>query len=354
MDYGLVLPSLGDKANRDGIMAAVELAEEYGFTDVWATDHILIDHAGAEDYGRIYEAITTLAWIAGRSRAIRLGASVIVVPMRNAVVLAKQLATLDALSEGRLIAGFGVGWNAAEFANVGVAERFHERGAYTDEVIAVCRHLWSGSREPFHGRFHSFDDFYFQPLPAQGVNVPIWLGGRDERALRRVGRQADAYHASAASPSALAGRIPVVRRAADAAAVGSRPSGARRRSGVVLHDARQTGGRRRGHPSLRRPRRRSSRPRLPAARRGRAPGDRGPLHARGRPARLSDAAAAATTYSRGSSCSSVWAGAKRSPNRSTRSTTVRIVQRSLRSSESSSSSHAIGVETGAPSPGRTE
>ena len=217
MDYGLVLPSLGDKANRDGIMAAVELAEEHGFTDVWATDHILIDHAGAEDYGRIYEAITTLAWIAGRSRAIRLGASVIVVPMRNAVVLAKQLATLDALSEGRLIAGFGVGWNAAEFANVGVAERFHERGAYTDEVIAVCRHLWSGSREPFHGRFHSFDDFYFQPLPAQGVNVPIWLGGRDERALRRVGRQADAYHASAASPSALAGRIPVVREAAEAA-----------------------------------------------------------------------------------------------------------------------------------------
>jgi len=217
MDYGLVLPSLGDKANRDGIMAAVELAEEHGFTDVWATDHILIDHAGAEDYGRIYEAITTLAWIAGRSRAIRLGASVIVVPMRNAVVLAKQLATLDALSEGRLIAGFGVGWNAAEFANVGVAERFHERGAYTDEVIAVCRHLWSGSREPFHGRFHSFDDFHFQPLPAQGVNVPIWLGGRDERALRRVGRQADAYHASAASPSALAGRIPVVREAAEAA-----------------------------------------------------------------------------------------------------------------------------------------
>ena len=217
MDYGLVLPSLGDEANRDGIMAAVELAEEHGFTDVWATDHILIDHAGAEDYGRIYEAITTLAWIAGRSRAIRLGASVIVVPMRNAVVLAKQLATLDALSEGRLIAGFGVGWNAAEFANVGVAERFHERGAYTDEVIAVCRHLWSGSREPFHGRFHDFDDFYFQPLPAQGVNVPIWLGGRDERALRRVGRQADAYHASAASPSALAGRIPVVREAAEAA-----------------------------------------------------------------------------------------------------------------------------------------
>jgi probable F420-dependent oxidoreductase len=217
MDYGLVLPSLGDDANRDGINAAIELAGEHGFTDVWATDHLLIDHAGAEDYGRIYEAVTTLAWIAGRSREIRLGASVIVAPMRNAVVIAKQLATLDALSEGRLIAGFGVGWNAAEFANVGVADRFHERGAYTEETIALCRHLWSGTREPFHGRFHEFEDFFFQPLPAQGANVPIWLGGRDERALRRAGRLADAYHASAASPAALGQRIPVVREAAESA-----------------------------------------------------------------------------------------------------------------------------------------
>jgi probable F420-dependent oxidoreductase len=217
MDYGLALPSLGDDANIDGIAAAVDLAEEHGFTDVWATDHILVDHDAAEDYGRIYEAVTTLAWIAGRSSRIRLGASVIVVPMRNAVLLAKQLATVDALSNGRLIAGFGVGWNPVEFGNVGAPDRFHDRGAYTDEAVALCRHLWSGSTDPFHGRFHSFDDFVFGPLPIQGANVPIWIGGRDERALRRVGRLADAYHASAASPAALAGRIPVVQAAADAA-----------------------------------------------------------------------------------------------------------------------------------------
>lgn len=217
MDYGLVLPSLGDDANVEGMIAAVELAERHGFTDVWATDHILVDHAAAEDYGRIYEAVTTLAWVAGRSSEIRLGASVIVVPMRNAVLLAKQLATLDALSNGRLIAGFGVGWSASEFANVGASDRFHERGAYTDETIALCRHLWSGSTEPFHGRFHSFDDFVFGPLPAQGANVPIWIGARDERALRRVGRLADGYHASAASPAAVARRIPIIRAAAEAA-----------------------------------------------------------------------------------------------------------------------------------------
>jgi probable F420-dependent oxidoreductase len=217
MDYGLVLPSLGWDANRDGIAAAVEVAEEHGFSDVWATDHILVDHAGAEDYGRIYEAVTTLAWLAGLSNTVRLGASVIVVPMRNAVVLAKQLATLDALSEGRLIAGFGVGWNEAEFANVGAAERFHVRGAYTEEAVNLCRHLWSGSREPFHGRFVEFEDFNFEPLPVQGANVPIWLGGRDERALRRTGRLADAYHASATAPAAYEKRIPVIRQAAEEA-----------------------------------------------------------------------------------------------------------------------------------------
>jgi probable F420-dependent oxidoreductase len=217
MDFGLALPHLGDDSNLEGIAAAVDLAEEHGFTDVWATDHILVDHAAAEDYGRIYEAITTLAWIAGRTSTIKLGTSVIVVPMRNAVLLAKQLATLDALSNGRVIAGFGVGWSADEFTNVGVGDRFHERGAYTDETIALCRHLWSGTSEPFRGRFHQFSDFVFGPLPAQGENLPIWIGARDERALRRVGRLADAYHASAASPASLAGRIPVIRAAAEEA-----------------------------------------------------------------------------------------------------------------------------------------
>jgi probable F420-dependent oxidoreductase len=217
MDYGLVLPSIGDDANLDGLAAALELAEAHGFSDVWVTDHILVDHAAADDYGRTYEALTLLAWAAGRSTRVRLGASVIVVPMRNSIVLAKELATIDALSRGRLIAGFGVGWSPDEFANLGLSDRFRERGAYTEETINLCRHLWSGSREPFRGRFHEFHDFVFGPLPDQGARVPIWVGGRDERALRRVGRLADAYHASAASPTTVAARIPIIREAAEAA-----------------------------------------------------------------------------------------------------------------------------------------
>lgn len=243
MDLGLVLPSLGNEASADGILAAVEAAERHGFTDVWTTDHLLIDRANADDYGRLYEAVTTLAWLAGRSTTVRLGTSVIVVPMRNAIVLAKELATVDALSGGRLIAGFGVGWNRAEFANVGVADRFGERGAYLDETIAVCRHLWSGSPEPFRGRFHAFEDVAFEPLPDQGAAVPIWLGARDERALRRVGRLADGYHASATGPAGYEPRIPVIRAAAEAA---GRPMpslsarvrvelGGRRQSSYTMH-----------------------------------------------------------------------------------------------------------------------
>jgi probable F420-dependent oxidoreductase len=217
MDYGLALPNIGDAANRDGIAAAVDIAERHGFKDVWATDHLLVNHSAAEDYGRTYESITTLAWLAGQSTTVRLGLSVVVVPMRNAVVLAKQLATLDALSGGRVIAGFGVGWSPEEFANVGVADRFHQRGAYTEETVALCRHLWSGSTEPFEGKFFSFSDFVFQPVPEQGERLPVWIGGRDERALRRVGRIADAYHASATSPASYEPRIPIIRAAAESA-----------------------------------------------------------------------------------------------------------------------------------------
>jgi probable F420-dependent oxidoreductase len=217
MDYGLILPSIGEAASREGIEAACEAAERHGFSDVWGTDHVLVGADAADDYARTYEIVTLLAWVAGRYRTVRVGASVVVVPMRNAVVLAKELATIDALAEGRLIAGFGAGWNRREFANLGLDEQFHVRGAYLEDTIALCRHLWSGSREPFQGRFHAFDDFFFEPLPAQRDAVPIWLGGRHDKAIERVGRVADGYHATASAPASIAGRVPAIRAAAEAA-----------------------------------------------------------------------------------------------------------------------------------------
>jgi probable F420-dependent oxidoreductase len=218
MDFGIILPSYRVGATTESIDAAAETAARLGWHSAFTTDHILVEPSDrSEDYFNVFDAVATLAHVAAREPSLRVGVSVIVVPMRNAVALAKELATIDALSGGRLIAGVGVGWNVTEFGNVGAADVFHRRGAYLDEAIALWRHLWSGNEGPFHGRFHSFDEIRFGPLPAQGANVPIWVGGRDARALERAGRFGDGYHSSATGPSGYAPRVPVVRDAARAA-----------------------------------------------------------------------------------------------------------------------------------------
>ena len=217
MDYGLCLPNFLAGAGPDGIEAAAEVADRLGFSTVWTTDHVLVPRSSADEYGQIYDAILTLAWVAPRHPGLRLATSVIVVPQRNAVVLAKELASLDSLSGGRVIAGVGVGWNRVEFANLGVADRFRVRGAYLDETIRLWRHLWSGSAEPFDGRFHTFDDAVFGPLPPQGAGLPIVVGGRAEPALRRAGSVGDGYHSSSSSPDQYGARLPIIRAAAEAA-----------------------------------------------------------------------------------------------------------------------------------------
>jgi probable F420-dependent oxidoreductase len=193
------------------------VAGRLGWSTVWTTDHVLVPQDAAADYGHIFDAILTLAWVGARYPNLRLATSVIVVPQRNAVVLAKELASLDSLSGGRVMAGVGVGWNRAEFANLAMGDRFHVRGAYLDETIRLWRQLWSGSTAPFHGRFHSIDDFVFGPLPAQGAGLPILVGGRAGPALRRAGTLGDGYHSSVSSPAQYVARIPVIRAAAEAA-----------------------------------------------------------------------------------------------------------------------------------------
>ena len=217
MDYGLCLPNFRAGASREGIDAGADIAERLGWSTVWTTDHVLVPAADADDYGHILEAIVSLTWVAARHAHVRLGTSVIVVPQRNAVVLAKELATLDALSGGRVIAGVGIGWNGTEFGNLGVADRMRVRGAYLDETIALWRHLWSGIDEPFHGRFHTIDDYVFGPLPDQGAALPIYVGGRAEAALQRTGRLADGYQSSATSAARYGDRVPRIRAAAEAA-----------------------------------------------------------------------------------------------------------------------------------------
>ena len=217
MKIGIVLPTFPRGATAEGIEAAAEAAERLGWASAWTTDHVLVGRADRATYGHLYEAVTTTAYVAGRTSRLLVGTSVIVVPLRDAVVLAKELAAIDALSRGRLIVGVGVGWSEHEFANVGAADRFHVRGAYLEETIRLWRHLWSGVVAPFEGRFHRFDDFVFSPLPARPGGPPIWIGARAEAALARAGRLADAYHSSQTDPDTYAARIPVIRAAAEAA-----------------------------------------------------------------------------------------------------------------------------------------
>lgn len=213
MRFGLVLPTMGRPATAEAVDAAAGEAKRLGWSSVWATDHLLVGRAEeADTYGSILEALTTLAWVAGRHDELRIGTSAVVPAMRDAPQLAKELATLDTLSGGRLIVAAGVGdrSDAPEWANLGKADRLAVRGAYLDETIALWRHLWAGRTEPFAGRFHRLESFVFEPLPPQGARLPIWSGGRSDAAVTRAATLSDGYHASQTGPADLRERWPVL------------------------------------------------------------------------------------------------------------------------------------------------
>lgn len=217
MHVGLILPSKRAGANPEAIVATTLTAERLGWRSVWADDHILVDREETGPYRTIYELITTMAWLGGQTSRIRLGTSVIVVPQRNAVVTAKELASIDSLTGGRMVAGVGLGWNVKEFRFLGMEDRFRVRGAFLDETIALWRHLWSGTDAPFLGRFHRIEDAVMSPLPAQGAALPIIVGGRSDHGVRRAGRLGDGYQLSQNGPAGMAARLPVLRAAAEAA-----------------------------------------------------------------------------------------------------------------------------------------
>jgi len=227
MQFGLILPSKRAGANPEAIAATTLTAERLGWRSVWADDHILVDREETGPYRTIYELITTMAWLGGQTSRIRLGTSVIVVPQRNAVVTAKELASIDSLTGGRMVAGVGLGWNIKEFRFLGMEDRFRVRGAFLDETIALWRHLWSGVDAPFLGRFHRIEDAVMSPLPMQGAALPIIVGGRSDHGVQRAGRLGDGYQLSQNGPAGMAARLPLLRAAAEAAGRPVPPTSAR-------------------------------------------------------------------------------------------------------------------------------
>lgn len=208
MRLGIHLPHVGRKAGPDSIRQAAMQAEALGFADVWVSEHIIVPKGAPYPPSPIfYEPVLTLTWAAAATKRIGLGTSVLVLPMRHPVPLAKELATLQNLSQGRLILGAGVGWMKPEFAALGMP--FGERGRRMDEGIALMRALWSQDPVSFATEFIQADIDEMRMLPQPSPPIPIWIGGISEAAFRRAVRLGDGWHGTRLTPEEAA---PVVER----------------------------------------------------------------------------------------------------------------------------------------------
>src|ERR1051326_3348473 len=199
MQLGIHLPHIGRKAGPDAIRRAAVQAENLGFADVWVSEHVILPKdAPYPPSPAFYEPILTWTWAAAATKRVRLGASVIVLPMHHPVPMAKQIATLQLLSAGRVIFGIGVGWLEAEFAALGVP--FRERGRRTDESIALMRALWRDDPVSFPTKYIAAQiaDMRMEPKPPP---IPIWVGGSSEAALARAVKLCDGWHGSRLPPA---------------------------------------------------------------------------------------------------------------------------------------------------------
>ena len=218
---GCHLPMFGPIATRDNVLAFARRMEALGFDSLWASDHVVVPHTIRSRYpynetGRFplpaeanfLEPLTTLALVAGVTERVRLGTTVLVLPHRHPVLAAKMLATLDHLSNGRVILGAGVGWMREEIEMLGAP--FDRRGAWSDEAIRVMRAFWRDGKASHQGEFFSFDEASAMPTPVKRT-IPIWIGGHAPRALQRVVELGDGWHAAFPSIDGLEKGIRMLR-----------------------------------------------------------------------------------------------------------------------------------------------
>jgi probable F420-dependent oxidoreductase len=195
MKFGVVLPiwqlTVGEAES------LTQKAEELGVDGIFVPDHILAKPATTQHYGAHWpDPFSLLAYLAGRTRRIQLGASVIVLPYRNALVAAKAAATVDQVSGGRFIFGVGVGWDEEEFRDLGLP--FRERGRMSSDYIRAIKAAWARDIPEFKGQYLSFSGATFSPRPVQRPHPPIWVGGSpgalSNAAIRRCAELGDAWH----------------------------------------------------------------------------------------------------------------------------------------------------------------
>lgn len=202
MQFGVMLPHRWLYAAGNTIADFAREAEELGYTSLWVTDHIIVPTYRQERGHIFYEALTTLAYVSSIATRCRLGVAVLALPPRNAVLVAKQVATLDALSQGRVLLGVGTGWIEEELRYLGAA--WQQRGRMLDEAVQVLRNLWSDeAANSFQGQYTAFTDIACFPKPAQPGGPKVLIGGMTTPSLRRVAMLGDGWIPWAVSPQEL-------------------------------------------------------------------------------------------------------------------------------------------------------
>ncbi len=205
MRLGLHALGIGAGARRGVIDAVAAAAEARGFSRMWSGEHVVMVDGGESPYpysadGQIavpaeadwLDPLVGLSFVAAATRRIELATGVLLLPEHNPVLLAKQVASLDALSGGRLNLGVGVGWSREEFAALGVP--FERRGARAAEYVAAMRALWREDIASFDGEFVAFESVRVNPKPIRNRQVPILVGGNSDAALRRVAAWGDGWY----------------------------------------------------------------------------------------------------------------------------------------------------------------
>lgn len=204
MELGVILPNSGAFADPQAILAVAEAAEALGFDALWTADHLVLPIETQTSYPYVrgakirldpshafFEPLIALAAVATKTTRIRLGVSVYLAALRHPIAVAKQVASLDRLSNGRMILGVGAGWIPEEYATLGIP--FAERGRFLDEHIEAMRTLWRDDAPRYAGKHYRFDGIGFEPKPLRR-DVPIWVGGNSPAARRRAARLGDGWH----------------------------------------------------------------------------------------------------------------------------------------------------------------
>jgi probable F420-dependent oxidoreductase len=218
VDVGLTLPTQGPLATPEAVSTIARQADALGYGSVWVTDHIAMPMRAESRYpytadGRLpwdpsipyLDALTALTWVGALTRAVRLGTSVLVLPMRHPLPVAKALATLDYLSGGRAVLAVGAGWFAEEFALLG--QSFHDRGRRLDDAVRLLRACWGPDPVRYRGEFYDLPAFAMAPKPPQGSRLPVLAGGEGDVALRRVAAVCDGWQPLGLEPDDYRKRV---------------------------------------------------------------------------------------------------------------------------------------------------